>query len=137
MNVFVLAGQTSIVISGSDPIQNDTVQVVIKKAIDDSIVYNVSYTPAPKPQNFPVDPNTYNVSVYWNTGQNASIFNGVVVPPSGGNLPDPHTDEGKAVEKSGAPPAAKYLRHDASKTYEPPEKPPKPPPQPHPHHLAH
>jgi hypothetical protein len=124
MNVFVLAGQTSIVISGSDPIQNDTVQVVIKKPPpDNSIVYNVSYTPAPGPQNFPVDPGTFDVSVYWNNGKNASIFNGVVVPPSGGNSPDPNTEEGNAVKKSGAPPAAKYLRHDRSEEY-PPGAPP-------------
>jgi hypothetical protein len=138
VDVYVLAGKNNIVVYGTDPIGGDTVRVVIQNASDGSIVFNDSYSPVPadtfESQTYSVPPGTYNVSVYWNEGNSASLFNGVVVPPPDGNSATfgPDTTEGKALQQSGAP-AGKYLRHKPSHTYPPPKPPPAPP---NPKHLA-
>src|SRR5262249_30212448 len=85
MNVNVIANRNNIVISGTDPTDNDTVQVVIAVQSDGTIVVNEQYSPVPSGQalsrSYPVNPGTYRVSVYWGNGANASIFDDVIVPP--------------------------------------------------------
>jgi hypothetical protein len=107
------------VVSGNDPVPGDRAQVVITDVSNGTNVYNESYSPVADAHDYPVNPGTYNVGVYWNNGNSASIFDGVIAPRSNIGAPE-----------------GNYLRHNTSKTY-PPNAPPNAASNPHPHHLAH
>jgi hypothetical protein len=112
MNPQLSAGTNTITVFGSEAGADDVQVVIIADNGSGKTLYNETYKIPDMgfdQQIYKVPPGTYQVNVYFNNGQDVSIFNDVTVPPPSGSAP---TKVNRSKGQAGYPqPALNPRKH--------------------------